>query len=1061
MLQNIFTFSAIFLAYSFVFFTLRNKKKKPESWPFAIGTFFAGSTVLSILCMREFPEWTTFFNRCAVLSATISWTGILTFSILFPGNPYNIINRRWLLLWLPALLIAGLGFSTDTIIRRAEISNGHLVREVGLLYRMYLIYMVSVFLILIANIIRKIRNFKNPYIKLQLRYEILAISIGLSIAALSGVILPALGISQFYASGTAFGATVCCGFFYYATQSNQMMDFSAFARRVFFYVIFALLLLTPAILALTYVSPFVASWPENVRIFSGVAAMLAFTFYYRFLHNFLRGFIERREKELKIAVERFAAELESTGDKREMAKRTVGFLMELLRLEHAEFLIFNEENRAFDLAAASNPDDLAQQLSTNETLEKHSHDWLFKIFMLGEDVFYRDTLVSQKQSGALDDGDLSFLEEFMRDGRFYVLIGLKFNSRLLGFVALGRKVERKPFSVAELRLLQLLRQDLSIALSNALMYSSLLEKVNEMNTLNRLTIENQENHTRDSVIELVCEVLSTRLPFERISYLGVEFVEQALTMVYSTSKNLFMPALTKKMMIKLGDGPIGNMVMRRTEICVNYLFRVPKEERSEIERWLQCSCYAMIPIVHSGVPVGVLLLENFDIKSEIRRETMRYLTLLAQHIGSLLENFEMYHDIKEQVASLKIVTEAAFAMSGSLNIEEVTREVLQIVKKTFSLEHAGVFFYNSGHEILHKGIAIAETPYDEKLFSRLKFSGSDAGNPFQKALSSGEPVIIEDVRRVSHKLIRKAALRWGKSMAIFPVSVRSKAVAVLVLSFAPEKRRANQEFQSIIGSLARFYSTALENARSFKKVESINANLEKLVIDRTREAVSEREKSDQLLLNILPKEIASDLKQDGESKPAYYGDVTVFFTDFVGFTQIAEQLTAQELVEELNRCFIKFDEICERYNIEKIKTIGDSYMAAGGLPLPNNTHPHDVVNAALEIQEFMHQLKGEKTAAGLPCWELRLGIHTGPVVAGIIGKKKFAYDIWGDTVNMASRMESSGVPGMINISAETYERVKDDFVCEHRGAVEAKRKGKVEMYFVRGKRARSGEAEVA
>ncbi|MBN8222228.1 MAG: GAF domain-containing protein, partial [Spirochaetes bacterium] len=905
--------------------------------------------------MRYFPQYTTVFNRSAVLCATLSWTGILHFSVVFPGNIYQLRSRKWLWLWGPAVAIAAAGISTDLIVRKAEFISGKLVRDVGPLYKLYAGYMAAIFVAFFPNIVYKFRKFKNPYIQLQLRYETFAIGVGVTIAAFSGVILPALGINDFYVSGSALGVTSACGFFYYATQAGQLMDFSAFSRFLIFYLIFAILLITPAILGITILFPYAGTWPESVRVFAIIAGMAAFTGYSRLLHHVMLGFIQRREKEMRLRVERFASELENTADKRDMAKRTVAFLTELMKLEHAEFFVFQEDSRAFDLTAASDPDDLAQQISTNETLEKHSHDWLFKIFLLGEDLIYRDTLTDRKASGAsaLETTDLDFIGEFMRDGRFYVLIGLKFNNRLLGFLALGRKTERRAFTPAELKLLHLLRHDLSIALSNALMYSSLLEKVNEMNTLNRLAIDNQDKHTRESVIEMVCEVLSSRLPFERISFLSVEFVEQALKMSYSTSKNLFMPALTKRMLIKLGDGPVGAMVARKSEICVNYLFRVPKEERSEIERWLECSCYAMIPISHSGVPVGVLLLENFDQKSEIRRETMRYLSLLAQHIGSLLENFEMYHDIKEQVASLKIVTEAAFAMSGSLDIEGVTREVLQIIKRTFGFDHAGVFFYNSGHDLLHKGIAIAQSPRDEKLFSRLKFRGSDPGNPYQQALRDKEVVVFDDVRKIRHKIIRNASERWGRGMAIFPITVRHAAVAVLVLSYDPRRMKMSQDFQSVMGSLTRFYATALENARSFKKVETINENLEKAVEDRTREAVSERQKSDALLLNILPKEIASDLKAQGESKPAYYADVTVFFTDFVGFTQIAERLTAQELVAELNRCFLAFDDICEKYNIEKIKTIGDSYMAAGGLPLANETHAHDVVAAALEIQDFM------------------------------------------------------------------------------------------------------------
>ncbi len=210
----------------------------------------------------------------------------------------------------------------------------------------------------------------------------------------------------------------------------------------------------------------------------------------------------------------------------------------------------------------------------------------------------------------------------------------------------------------------------------------------------------------------------------------------------------------------------------------------------------------------------------------------------------------------------------------------------------------------------------------------------------------------------------------------------------------------------------------------------------------------ERDRSDRLLLNILPQETAEELKAKGSATPKYYEMVSVLFTDFKGFTLIAEKLTPQELVEELNECFIAFDEIMDKYNLEKIKTIGDAYMCAGGVPTVLATNPADTVRAALEIREFMKKLKTKREAAGKTYWELRIGIHTGPVIAGVVGKNKFAYDIWGDAVNTASRMESSGIPGEVNISGATYHHVKNLFECTYRGKVEAKNKGEIDMYIV-------------
>ena len=220
-------------------------------------------------------------------------------------------------------------------------------------------------------------------------------------------------------------------------------------------------------------------------------------------------------------------------------------------------------------------------------------------------------------------------------------------------------------------------------------------------------------------------------------------------------------------------------------------------------------------------------------------------------------------------------------------------------------------------------------------------------------------------------------------------------------------------------------------------------------VRRTKQIIeNEKDRSDKLLLNILPYETAEELKEKGSATPKHYDLVSVLFTDFKGFTTIAEKLSATELVEELNRCFFEFDKIIDKHGLEKIKTIGDAYMCAGGIPAPNTTNPVDIVNAALEIKAFMENLRQEREARGQDYWELRIGIHTGPVVAGVVGKNKFAYDIWGDAVNTASRMESSGIPGKVNISGTTYALVKDHFDCHHRGKIQAKNKGEIDMYIV-------------
>lgn len=203
-----------------------------------------------------------------------------------------------------------------------------------------------------------------------------------------------------------------------------------------------------------------------------------------------------------------------------------------------------------------------------------------------------------------------------------------------------------------------------------------------------------------------------------------------------------------------------------------------------------------------------------------------------------------------------------------------------------------------------------------------------------------------------------------------------------------------------------------------------------------------------LVLNILPATIAKELRLKGTATPRNYESVSVLFTDFKDFTKISAQLTPGELVSELNDYFVAFDNITEKHNLEKIKTIGDAYMCAGGLPVENDTHPVDAIKAALEMQEYMIQKNKVRAAKGEIPWGLRVGINTGPIMAGVVGRKKYAYDIWGSTVNVASRMESNGEVGKVNISAATYELVKDKFDCLSRGKIYAKNVGEIDMHFI-------------
>lgn len=237
-----------------------------------------------------------------------------------------------------------------------------------------------------------------------------------------------------------------------------------------------------------------------------------------------------------------------------------------------------------------------------------------------------------------------------------------------------------------------------------------------------------------------------------------------------------------------------------------------------------------------------------------------------------------------------------------------------------------------------------------------------------------------------------------------------------------------------------------------KRLQKENLILEVKVKERTEDLRKEKLKSDNLLLNILPEKTAEELKERGAATTRNYASASVLFSDFKGFTMLTETITSGELINTLDSFFKEFDEAIPIYKVEKIKTIGDAYMCAAGIPVEDPDHAVNLVGFALEMLSRTKKLNTQRAEAGLTPWNLRIGIHSGSLISGVVGKRKFAYDIWGDTVNIAARMESSGEVSKLNISESTYQLVKDHFICESRGKIAAKNKGELEMYFVLGRK---------
>jgi len=387
-------------------------------------------------------------------------------------------------------------------------------------------------------------------------------------------------------------------------------------------------------------------------------------------------------------------------------------------------------------------------------------------------------------------------------------------------------------------------------------------------------------------------------------------------------------------------------------------------------------------------------------------------------------------EVQALSSRIAAVNEIANAINRSLNLDEILRVVGKQAKWLLDFKHCSVCLY--GYDGSCRLITLFGPPV---ACSSCVFPGD---NPISRALKTGQP-------QLNPKDYTSTFLDAYTSQIIIPLESEKQVIGSI--NFATTSPTVYTHEDLRIGYLlALQVSAAIRNAKHFEEMNLLLAEMNQLY----SQLHAERRKSEELLLNTLPRKIADELKQTGKVKPVYYQSASILFTDFKDFTKLAEQLTPEELVEELDYCFSSFDMIIEAHNLEKLKTIGDSYMCVGGIPTPNPTHAIDAVLAALQIQAFMGWRRQEKIQNNQPYWEIRIGIHSGPLLAGVIGKKKFTYDVWGDAVNIASRMESSSLPGAINISQSTFELVKDFFDCEYRGKIAVKNKGDIDMYFVNG-----------
>ncbi len=398
---------------------------------------------------------------------------------------------------------------------------------------------------------------------------------------------------------------------------------------------------------------------------------------------------------------------------------------------------------------------------------------------------------------------------------------------------------------------------------------------------------------------------------------------------------------------------------------------------------------------------------------------------------------------------LQSIFKASTTISGEIVFEKLVEKLLKIIVENAGAQKVFLILNDQG-KLKAEAIANYEQEAVQLLNSKpLEEIDDMAHSVVQLVFHTGDTVIINDAG-TDKRFAKDAYIQQQKTKSILclPIKQYGKTLALLYL----ENNIASGAFTparlELLNLLSGQIAISLENSLLYENLEQKVADRTETIEQQKKEIETEKEKSETLLLNILPYEIAEELKHTGSYKPRKYENVTIMFADFENFTKLSEKISTEELVDMIDHCYKGFDVITSKYHVEKIKTIGDAYMCVSGLPVENPEHATNAVNAGLEILQFIDTFNQERAAKNLPYCRIRIGIHSGPVAAGVVGSKKFAYDIWGDSVNVASRLESAGEGGKINMSSSTYEIIKDHFNCTYRGKINIKNKGEIDMYFI-------------
>ena len=449
--------------------------------------------------------------------------------------------------------------------------------------------------------------------------------------------------------------------------------------------------------------------------------------------------------------------------------------------------------------------------------------------------------------------------------------------------------------------------------------------------------------------------------------------------------------------------------------------------RSKTSSFTQSSVLAVLVVTLLGTLLFMFILgqvRTTNEKGEVRRALLMTIMIINVTLCQLIftgVNVWNYRNVLEA------------------NAAENTHHVGELIKKNIDTVIAKGLIFQELDQIQSWMASVVSSAADIKGAvvlvndGKIRLSSTDGLNLGQKNIQTNQITLPLKPDRANNQA--------NLTMVLDQDNLQRKLMPMLVLSML-----------ILLGSIVAlvqvtFVMIFILNRRAISNLKKHNDELEKIVEIRTREIKLEKAKSDRLLLNILPPKVAEDLKEHGFSEPQSFDNVTVFFSDVVGFTTLSKNLEAKHLIQELSDIFTNFDHIIEKYNCQRIKTIGDAYLCVSGMPEPDPRHAQNLVNASLDIIAYLKR----RNSSSVIQWNIRVGINSGTVVGGIVGVKKYLYDVFGDTINTASRMESNSDPMRINVSESTWNLIKDDFKVTSRGEFEVKGKGIMHMYFVEGR----------